>query len=46
MDRPFFFLAALVPAAVILSFCAHWITLARLRSSEERLPLCVIDQIV
>ncbi len=40
MDRLFFYLAALVPLTVVVSFMAHWVTIARVGSAEERLPLC------
>ncbi|MBN1533415.1 MAG: hypothetical protein JXA20_12175 [Spirochaetes bacterium] len=33
-------LLAAVPALVIAAFTVHWITIMRIRSSEERLPRC------
>ncbi len=33
-------LLALVPSAIVLGFVIHWITIAKIKSAEERLPLC------
>jgi hypothetical protein len=33
-------LLAAIPASIVMAFAVHWTTIARIRSAEERLPLC------
>ncbi len=39
MQNPILLLAAL-PATVLLSFCIHWLTIAKIDTAEDRLPHC------